>query len=58
MEKKYPIRVLQSGMSYNHGGIETYIMNYCRHIDRDLVQFDFIVSTIAFKEDIKMGEDL
>ena len=38
-----PIRVLHRGMSYNKGGIETYLMNYYRHIDRRLVQFDFIV---------------
>ena len=56
MGKKYPIRVLHRGMSYNRGGIETYLMNYYRHIDRDLVQFDFIVpqgTTIAFENEIK-----
>lgn len=43
-------------MSYNRGGIETYLMNYYRHLDRDLVQFDFIVpqgTTIAFENEMK-----
>lgn len=52
----FPIRVLHRGMSYNQGGIETYLMNYYRNIDRNLVQFDFIVPegmTIAFEDEIK-----
>ena len=56
MEQKYPIRVLHRGMSYNQGGIETYLMNYYRHINRNLVQFDFIVPKgmkIAYEDEIK-----
>lgn len=56
MTTSYPIRVLHRGMSYNKGDIETYLMNYYRHMDRRLVQFDFIVPekmTIAYEDEIK-----
>lgn len=38
-----PIRVLQVATIMNRGGLETMIMNYYRKIDRDKIQFDFIV---------------
>lgn len=56
MNQEYPIRVLHRGMSYNRGGIESYLINYYCHMDRELVQFDFIVPegmTIAFEDEIK-----
>ncbi len=56
MNQEYPIRVLHRGMSYNRGGIESYLINYYRHMDRELVQFDFIVPEgmkIAFEDEIK-----
>lgn len=56
MKRKYPIRVLHRGMSYNPGGIEAYLMNYYRHIDKNLIQFDFIVPKgmhIAYEDEIK-----
>lgn len=31
MNQEYPIRVLHRGMSYNRGGIESYLINYYRH---------------------------
>lgn len=37
-----PIRVLQVVTSMNMGGIENFLMNYYRHIDRTKVQFDFL----------------
>ena len=37
------IRVLHSVSNMDRGGIETMLMNYYRHIDREKVQFDFIV---------------
>lgn len=37
-----PVRVLQSVGAMNHGGIEHFVMNVYRKIDRDLVQFDFV----------------
>lgn len=40
---KKPIRVLQYGMSDTLGGVETFLMNVYRHIDREKVQFDFLL---------------
>lgn len=37
------IRVLQIVTYMGRGGLETMLMNYYRHIDRDKVQFDFLV---------------
>lgn len=39
------IRVLHVIGSMNRGGIETFLMNIYRNIDRDKVQFDFAVHT-------------
>lgn len=36
------IRILHSVSNMDRGGIETMLMNYYRHIDRNRVQFDFI----------------
>lgn len=49
------IRILQIGMSDNLGGIETFIINMYRFIDKKQVQFDFIDFTengICFEEEI------
>ena len=37
------IRVLQIVTYMGRGGLETMLMNYYRHIDRNTVQFDFLV---------------
>lgn len=37
-----PIRILHVVTYMGRGGLETMLMNYYRHIDRDLVQFDFL----------------
>ena len=37
-----PIRVLQAVPSMGHGGIEHFLMNLYRAIDKDKVQFDFM----------------
>ena len=37
-----PIRVLQVVPAMEAGGLETFIMNVYRHIDRERVQFDFL----------------
>lgn len=42
-----PIRVLHILHSMNRGGAENAIMNYYRHIDRDKVQFDFLLTEPA-----------
>lgn len=39
------IRVLQIVSAMNRGGLETFIMNIYRNIDRNIVQFDFLVHT-------------
>ena len=36
------MRVLQIVTTMNHGGLETMLMNYYRHVDREQVQFDFL----------------
>ncbi len=42
MEAENKIRILQSVGAMNHGGIEHYVMNLYRAIDKDRVQFDFM----------------
>lgn len=37
------IRVLHIGLSKNMGGIENFIINLYRNIDKSLVQFDFVI---------------
>lgn len=39
-----PVRVLHILHSMNRGGAENAIMNYYRHIDRNKVQFDFLLT--------------
>lgn len=49
------IRILQIGMSDNLGGIETFIMNLYRFIDKNQIQFDFVDFTengICFNKEI------
>ena len=41
--QKEPVRILQVVTSLNPGGIENYLMNLYRHIDRSVLQFDFLV---------------
>ncbi|WP_096550380.1 glycosyltransferase family 1 protein [Ureibacillus thermosphaericus] len=56
MEK---VRVLHVGMTPNHGGLESFVMNIYRQIDRSKVQFDFLTlsdNKIAYEDEIiKMG---
>lgn len=35
-------KVLHIGLSYERGGIESFVMNYYRSIDRSIIQFDFV----------------
>ncbi len=48
------IRVLQIGMHDEIGGVETYLMNYYRNIDRTKIQFDFInpYNKLCFENEI------
>ncbi len=43
MTQNQPIRILQVVTAMNIGGLETMLMNYYRNIDRNKVQFDFLV---------------
>ena len=38
-----PIRIAQIIGKWNGGGVESVVMNYYRHIDRNRFQFDFII---------------
>lgn len=40
-----PIRILQVMTSMNRGGAETYVMNLYRNINKQKVQFDFVLHT-------------
>lgn len=40
---EHPIRILQVVTKMDRAGLETMLMNYYRHIDRNTVQFDFLV---------------
>ena len=57
MEKvaKKPIRVLQIGMHDKIGGVEIFLMNYYRNINRNNVTFDFISATneLCFQDELK-----
>lgn len=52
-------RVLVFGMTENPGGIESFLLNVYRHIDRDKIQFDFLCNShepVAYeKELIQLG---
>lgn len=50
-----PIRILIIGMHDKIGGVETFLMNYYRNIDRNKVQFDFIsiYDKLCFEDEIK-----
>ncbi|WP_051258570.1 glycosyltransferase [Atopococcus tabaci] len=53
------IRILHIGMTPNYGGLESFIMNVYRNVDRKKIQFDFLAPVnqeIAFEDEIiKMG---
>jgi len=50
------IRILHSVSNMDRAGIETMLMNYYRHMDRNKVQFDFLCNkkkTGAYDEEVK-----
>lgn len=49
------IRILQIGMHDQLGGVENFLMNYYRNIDREKIQFDFInmFNNLCFEEEIE-----
>lgn len=58
MDREEPIRVLQIvGIACN-GGVEAVVLNYYRHMDKDKVQFDFVVHKNPaqnFVDEVKKG---
>lgn len=48
------MRILQIGMSYNPGGIESFVMNYVRELTKQGVHFDFIsmFPKLAYEDEI------
>ena len=56
---KTPIRILQISYGMDRGGAETLIMNIYRNINRELVQFDFLLHSkqkTAYEDEInKLG---
>lgn len=42
-DKRYPVRVLQVHGRINRGGAESRVMDLYREMDRDRIQFDFLV---------------
>lgn len=50
------LRILHIGMSPNPGGVENFVMNIYRNIDRSKIQFDFLLdhnaSKIAYEDEI------
>lgn len=53
------IRVLNLFTTLDNGGVESFLLNYYTHMNRDLIQYDFVVpgEKIGFLEErfIKMG---
>lgn len=48
-------RVLVFGMTENPGGVESFLINYYRHIDRDKIQFDFLCNSydkVAYEDEL------
>jgi len=57
MQNKCPVKVLQVGMTYNWGGLETYLMQQYDNIDKSKVIYDFVNITaekeIVFADKIR-----
>ena len=53
------MRVLVFGMTENPGGVESFLLNYYRHINREKIQFDFLCNShnpVAYEDElIKIG---
>lgn len=57
MTKQEPVRILQYGLDKTYGGTEAYVINLYRHLDREKIQFDFLIKEgtyIPFEDEIKM----
>ena len=48
-------RILVFGMTENPGGVESFLLNYYRHMNRDNIQFDFLCNThqkVAYEDEL------
>lgn len=48
-------RILIFGMTENPGGVESFLVNYYRHIDREKIQFDFLCNSyepVAYEDEL------
>lgn len=61
MTKKF-VKILQIGMSDNLGGIETYIIQQFRNLDKDKIIYDFVCvsssESIYFQDEIKKQSNI
>lgn len=48
MSKNKKIYILQIGMTRNIGGIESYLIQQFRHIDKSKIMFDFVNITSEY----------
>ncbi len=49
------LRILVFGMTENPGGVESFLVNYYRHIDRNSIQLDFLCNShepVAYEEEL------
>ena len=47
-------KVLVFGMTENPGGVESFLLNYYRRIDREKIQFDFLCNSydpVAYEDE-------
>lgn len=50
------MKVLVFGMTENPGGVESFLMNYYRCMDKEKIQFDFLCNSyqpVAYENEIK-----
>ena len=48
-------RILVFGMTENPGGVESFLINYYRHLDRSRIRFDFLCNThdsVAYEDEL------
>ena len=50
-------KVLVFGITENPGGVESFLLNYYRKIDKTKIQFDFLCNThnkVAYEDELKI----
>ena len=49
------MRILVFGMTENPGGVESFLINYYRHIDKNKIQWDFLCNShnpVAYEDEL------